>query len=58
MIRTKEDLREYIAADRRAQPPAKSFIKRHFDDITKMKTLLRKSEYHHNNPGVMDRLMY
>ncbi len=58
MIRTKEDLRAYIAADRAAQPPAKSFIKRHFDDVAKMKTLLRKSEYHHNNPGVMHKLMY
>lgn len=60
MIQTKADLREYIEADRLAQPPASSFIERRMDRIYKMKTLLRKGEYHFNNKdrSLWHKIMY
>ncbi len=49
MITTKQDLEEYLSADRRVQPPAKSWLGRRRDLVFRMKVLLRKSEYHLNN---------
>ena len=44
-IKTKDDLKEFIAADRKAQPSQWGV----FDPIFKLKTLLRRCEYHKNN---------
>lgn len=50
MIRTKSDLHEYIEADRTVQPPHHNLILTFFFDRTyRLKTLLRKCEYHYNN---------
>lgn len=45
-IKTKDDLKEFIAADRKAQPSQWGGV---FDPIFKLKTLLRRCEYHKNN---------
>lgn len=45
-IKTKDDLKEFIAADRKAQPSQWGGV---FDPIFKLKTLLRRCEYHRNN---------
>ena len=60
MIRTKEDLKEYLAADYKAQTPEKSWMKRHRNKVFRMKVLLRKSEYHLNNQehSFYHKLMY
>ena len=50
VIKTREELRDYLAADRAAQPPR--FGRFHaslFDPIYRLKTLMRKCEYHKNN---------
>ena len=44
-IKTKDDFKEFIAADRKAQPSQWGV----FDPIFKLKTLLRRCEYHRNN---------
>lgn len=49
VIVTKADLREYLQADRNAQHISDNFIVRRMNRIYKLKTLLRKCEYHANN---------
>jgi serine O-acetyltransferase len=52
MIKTKQDLEEYLRADREAQPPSSNPIRRiMFDRVYRLKTRLRKTEYHFNNRG-------
>ncbi len=60
MIKTKQDLKEYIAADLAVQPKPKSFMQRIRKKQIKLKYLLRKSEYHFNNSGknIYHKLMY
>lgn len=48
MINSKSDLYECLRADRAAQPPSSNFLKRRYDRIYLLKTLLRKCEYYHN----------
>lgn len=55
MIKTKQDLAEYIREDRRMQPFASSLIARLFSTnsaVVRWKTALRKCEYHHNASGL------
>lgn len=50
MIKTRNDLREYIKTDREVQPPHHNLILTLlFDRTYRLKTLLRKCEYHYNN---------
>ena len=50
MIQTRDDLRAYLEADRAAQPPrCGRALAPLFDPIYRLKTLLRKCEYHRNN---------
>lgn len=60
MIQTKQDLEEYLSADRMVQPPAKSWLRRHRDLVFRMKVFLRKSEYHLNNckGSIYHKVMY
>lgn len=60
MIRTKEDLRQYIAADR-SRYPLRWFDRFIYSEIWKtVKYLrnLRKVEYHANNSGLCHKLLY
>lgn len=60
MIATKQDLKEYIAADLSVQPAPKSPFKRHRRKQIRMKIFLRKSEYHYNNrnKSIIHKLLY
>ena len=60
MIRTKQDLKEYIEADLSVQPAPKSWFKRYRRKQIRMKIFLRKSEYHYNNrnKSFIHRLLY
>lgn len=55
MIKSREDLTEYIREDRRMQPHSSSLLARMFSTnsaIVRWKTALRKCEYHHNAKGM------
>lgn len=61
MIETKQDLVEYIKADRSMQPYPKSLMKRLFGkeaEIVRWKTCLRKCEYHCNKRNLFHRIAY
>lgn len=60
MIRTKEDLKEYLIADCKAQYSEQSWLERRRNKVFRMKVLLRKSEYHLNNKkhSLYHKLMY
>lgn len=60
MIQTKQDLKEYLKADLLVQPAPKSWFKRHRRKQIRMKTFLRKSEYHYNNrkKSLLHKLLY
>ena len=52
MINSKKTLLEYLTADRLIQPEPKNPLKRLFGaQVVRLKTHLRKAEYHHNVGG-------
>ncbi|TPF97431.1 hypothetical protein EP30_02220 [Bifidobacterium sp. UTCIF-39] len=58
-MHSKADLREFIAEDRKAQPPRYGVVyATFFDPIFKLKTLLRKCEYHKNNKSIYHLIMF
>lgn len=60
MIKTKDDLKYYLACDKVALkiPSTRKFPRPVFDSIWKYEIILRKAEYHKNNNGLLHKILY
>lgn len=60
MIKTKDDLKYYMACDKIALkiPSMRKFPRPIYDVIWKYQIVLRKAEYYHNNQGIVNKVLF